>query len=98
MATPFGSGMGRSEDVCGALAGGALAIGALSGKTRHDEGMLRCYEQAHSLYSSLVQRFGAAGCRALDKGDFKSPELRIGCSDFVREACRSATEIVRKHD
>lgn len=95
MATPFGGGIGRSEDICGALVGGVLAIGVLTGRTAPDEDKTRSYEAAHRLHDLFLQRFGATSCRVLNRGDFQSPEHAARCSGFVREACRSAVEAVR---
>jgi C_GCAxxG_C_C family probable redox protein len=95
MATPFGGGIGRSEDICGALAGGVLAIGVLTGRTGPDEDKSGSYEAAHGFHSSFLQRFGATGCRSLNGSDFESAEHAARCTEFVREACRSAIEAVR---
>ena len=41
MATPFGGGVGRSEDICGALTGGVMAIGVCLGRTTPEEDKTR---------------------------------------------------------
>jgi C_GCAxxG_C_C family probable redox protein len=96
MATPFGGGIGRSEDVCGALIGGALAIGVSLGRTTPEEDRLRSYEAAGELYRAFQARFGSTCCKVLNRSDFKSPEHRTRCGEYVGEATRLAIQILRE--
>jgi C_GCAxxG_C_C family probable redox protein len=95
MATPFGGGVGRSEDICGALAGGVLAIGADRGRTSAQEDRLKSYEAAGKLYRAFQTRFGSTCCNVLNKSDFKSPEHRTRCGRYVNEATSLAIQILR---
>jgi len=96
MATPFGGGIGRAEDLCGALSGGVLAIGACIGRLDPDEDKQRCYEAARELHRRFLETFGATSCRALNKSDFKSPEHRVRCGRLVDGSTRLTIEILRK--
>lgn len=98
MATPFGGGIGRSEDVCGALSGGILGLGLALGRAEPDQDKLRCYDAAKRLHSSFTRLFGSSSCRELNRGDFQSREHRVRCGGFVRESCRLAIEIVREEE
>jgi C_GCAxxG_C_C family probable redox protein len=95
LATPFGGGIGRSQDVCGALTGGVLGIGAALGRTEPSDDKMRSYDAAGVLYRSFLGRFGSVGCSALNRGDFTSPEHRPRCGGFVAEATRLAVEAIR---
>lgn len=95
MATPFGGGMGRSEDACGALTGGVLAIGAIMGRTDPGEDKTRSYDAASVLYKAFVAEFGHARCLDLNMSDFKSPEHKTRCTGFVRGATRMAILAIR---
>ncbi len=97
MATPFGGGIGRSEDICGALTGGVLAIGASLGRTSPDADKTGCYEAAGTLHKGFEETFGASSCRALNMSDFTSPQHRVRCGRFVEEATKLALEVLRKH-
>ena len=97
MSTPFGGGIGRSEDICGALAGGVLAIGASIGRTRSEEDRLPSYEAAGMFYKKFQDRFGSTQCKVLNMGDFKSPQHKKRCQAFVEEATRLGLEVLRKH-
>jgi len=96
MATPFGGGIGRSEDTCGALIGGVLAIGVALGRTAPEEDRLKSYEAAGKLYQAFQTRFGSTCCKVLNRSDFKTPEHRIRCGESVREATRLAIQILRE--
>jgi C_GCAxxG_C_C family probable redox protein len=97
MATPFGGGIGRSEDLCGALTGGVLGIGAALGRLTLADDKLTSYDSAKRFYDSFRERFGAVRCCDLNKGDFKSQEHRERCGEFVREATRYALESMTRH-
>lgn len=95
LATPFGGGIGRAQDVCGALTGGVLGIGAALGRARPEEDKVRPYDAAGKLYSSFKERLGSVDCSVLNMGDFKSPEHRPRCGRFVEEATRLAIAAIR---
>ncbi|MBU0623977.1 MAG: C-GCAxxG-C-C family protein [Candidatus Thermoplasmatota archaeon] len=96
MATPFGGGVGRSEDVCGALIGGVLAIGLSLGRTTPEEDRLASYEAAGKLYKAFQARFGSTCCKVLNRSDFKTPEHRARCGEYVDGATRLAIHIIRE--
>jgi C_GCAxxG_C_C family probable redox protein len=96
MATPFGGGIGRSEDACGALIGGVLAIGVSLGRTAPDQDRLASYEAAGKLYKAFQTRFGSTCCKVLNRSDFKSPGHRTRCGEFVAGATRLAVQIIRE--
>ncbi|MBM4237883.1 MAG: C_GCAxxG_C_C family protein, partial [Euryarchaeota archaeon] len=63
IATPFGGGIGRAEDICGALAGGVLAIGAVLGRAEAEDDRFRSYMVAKELHEAFLGRFGATACK-----------------------------------
>lgn len=95
MATPFGGGIGRAEDVCGALTGGVLGVGIVLGRTAVAEDKVKSYDAAGILYKSFKERFGSVDCKVLNMSDFKSPEHRPRCGRFVEEATRLAETVLR---
>jgi len=95
MATPFGGGVGRSEDICGALTGGIMALGASLGRTSPDEDRLRSYDAAGKLYRLFLEEFSSTSCKVLNKSDFKSPEHRIRCGKFVAGCARLTIDVIR---
>lgn len=95
MATPFGGGVGRSEDICGALSGGILAIGVALGRSEPAEDNLRSYDAARELHDWFERQFDSTECATLNKGDFKSPEHRTRCGRYVEEAARKTALILK---
>jgi len=96
MATPFGGGIGRAEDVCGALSGGVLAIGASIGRTRPEEDRLKSYDTARELHKMFLKGFSSTSCKVLNKSDFKSAEHRVRCGRIVEECTMFTLEVLRK--
>lgn len=96
MATPFGGGVGRTEDLCGALAGGVMGVGASLGRASAGEDKARSYDAANALFKAFVAEFGSARCRDINMGDFKSPDHKARCTRFVREATRMAVLAARQ--
>jgi len=95
MATPFGGGVGRSEDLCGALTGGVMGIGIVMGRRSAEEDRLKSYDAAGKLCKLFKDRFGSTCCKVLNKSDFKSPDHRVRCGEFVSESTRLALEVIR---
>ena len=96
MATPFGGGIGRSEDACGALIGAVLAIGVSLGRTTPEEDRLASYEAAGKLHKAFQARFGSTCCKVLNKSDFKTQEHRTRCGEYVGGATKLAIQILRE--
>ncbi len=96
MATPFGGGVGRSEDLCGALSGGVMAIGAVLGRLSGEEDRFTSYNPARDLHDQFQDRFGSTLCRELNYGDFMSPEHRERCAGYIEGTVRLAYRAIRK--
>jgi len=96
MATPFGGGVGRCEDLCGALSGAVMGIGAQLGRTDGNGDKFRSYEAAKELCTAFVHKFGSTSCRDLNKGDFKSKEHEARCKNLTLESVRMAHRILEK--
>lgn len=95
MATPFGGGVGRSEDLCGALSGGVMAIGANLGRTDDKGDKTTSYDAAKKLFDDFVEMMGSSDCSVLNRGEYGTPEHRTRCTRFVREATRLAILAIR---
>src|SRR5208283_5600486 len=59
MATPFGGGIGRSEDACGALTGSVLGIGAAIGRIEAKGDKAPSYAAAKELKILFEKRFNS---------------------------------------
>ena len=92
MTTGLGGGVGDTrQEICGALSGGALVIGALHGRTRPDEDDKRCMRLVTRYRERFAQELGATCC-----GDLRASGYGSGgttpCSVLVEQAARILLE------
>ena len=103
LACGFGGGMGRKEEVCGAVTGAIFAIGAKYGKSEaaDQKALDTTYRKTRELMDGFSRKHGTYICRSLlggcelttDEGQkqFKQKDLRTS----VCVACvKSAVEIL----
>lgn len=87
LACGFGAGMGRKEEVCGAVSGGILVIGIKYGRGENQDRSLmeHTYQKTCELVDRFVIKHGSVNCRKLLGGcdlttyegqkDFKEKDL-----------------------
>lgn len=70
IACGFGAGMGRREEVCGAVTGGIMVIGAKYGRGQNDERKATetTYAKTQELMHQFAKKHGAYICRDLLNG------------------------------
>jgi C_GCAxxG_C_C family probable redox protein len=87
IATGFGGGIGRCGSVCGALAGGVMAIGIKCGTDEPSlEKRLKAYELSRKLYMEFENKHGSAFCRDLIGYELSNPNgLKMARSAKVFE-------------
>lgn len=70
LACGFGAGMGRKEEVCGAVSGGILVLGLLHGRGEKDDRSATetTYAKTRELMDQFRQRHGTFICRQLLNG------------------------------
>jgi C_GCAxxG_C_C family probable redox protein len=79
LAACLGAGLGRQQLLCGAISGGALALGlALGNEVGSDQvGKEATYEAVYDFTEDAKAEFGAANCRDLLEGlDLRDPAER----------------------
>jgi C_GCAxxG_C_C family probable redox protein len=98
LAQPFGGGIARRADWCGAVTGAFLAIGLKHGRDRAEDAAAR--DRTYALVNEFIARFsarhGQLKCRDLLGCDIGTPEgqkqaeaqklHQTKCEDFVRDA------------
>jgi C_GCAxxG_C_C family probable redox protein len=104
IATGFGGGIGRCGSVCGALAGGVMAIGVRYGTNKPllDE-RLKSYELAQKLYKQFEKQHGSVYCRELIGYNLSNPKemeeakkanvFREKCDNFIRKTVETLIEL-----
>lgn len=105
IATGFGGGVARNGDICGALAGGIMAISLALGRDKPDQSRDPCYDAADRFYKEFVKAFGSSKCRELTGLDLKTPEQRETsqnriqverCNRIVAWSAKRVYEIIQK--
>ena len=98
-AVGFGGGMGRVQDVCGAISGAIITLG-LASEFREEDGRPKInevYEKVHRFINEFSARFGTTKClNLLDGCDltseegqkiFKENNMKEKCRDYIRFCC-----------
>jgi len=65
IATGFCGGISRTSGMCGALAGGIMALGLLTGRSSPQDSRNCCYALTHNLVQRFRERFGSTQCTEL---------------------------------
>ncbi|MCD4671478.1 MAG: C-GCAxxG-C-C family protein [Anaerolineaceae bacterium] len=88
MSTPFAGGIGcEHHDLCGALTGGLMVIGALHGRADGKVNDDKCQRLAATYRSAFLKKFGSLTCADLNQGN---------CGELTREACLVLMEVMGK--
>ena len=96
MATPFGGGVGGThEELCGALAGGVMVIGALYGRTDSSQDDSQAYELAKRYRKAFLAEFGHTQCAPIREA-FAKPDGSHGCDKVVAIAARALLGVLEQ--
>lgn len=86
MTTGFSGGVGGSHaEMCGALFGGILIIGALYGRAMPYEPDEICYKKSVQYREEFIKAFGGSSCQAIKDTGYGSQGI-YPCGVFVRKA------------
>jgi C_GCAxxG_C_C family probable redox protein len=105
MATPFGGGVARFGTICGALIGGAMALGFCYGRTQpeEEEKKEKTYTKIQEMLREFEKDFGTIQCKTLiqldlldpaDRQKFQEMKLINRCSRFVAKSVESARRLL----
>jgi C_GCAxxG_C_C family probable redox protein len=94
MTTGLAGGLGCSyQELCGALSGGTLIIGALYGRTTPDGDDEECNRRACAYRERFLARFGTTRCIELRDSGYGS-EGQWPCSTLVEAAAHLLLEVL----
>jgi C_GCAxxG_C_C family probable redox protein len=105
LAGPFGGGMGRLGETCGAVAGALLVLGVRNGQemaTNPVQARGPLYERVATLMNAFRERNGGLTCRDLTGCDLRTPEgqEQYKTRDLHHTLCRklvaSAVELLEE--
>jgi C_GCAxxG_C_C family probable redox protein len=105
LASPFGGGIARQGQICGAVSGALMALGLQRGNST-PQGKDETYRLAEEFLRAFQERHGAALCRELIGYDITTPEglhaAREGkvftsvCPALVHSAAEMLTEMLKE--
>ena len=99
IATGLGAGMGRKQEVCGAVTGGILVLGLRHGRgtTEDHSATERTYLRTRELMDRFAAKHGSCLCRQLLQGyDLATQEglQRAKADDIINKVCRPCVQTV----
>lgn len=106
IANGFGGGMGRKQEVCGAVSAAIMVIGLKYGRCENEskEKQETTYSKVRTFIDEFEKRNGTVKCKELLSGcelltdagqkQFKENALIEKCYDYVRQACTHLDEIL----
>jgi len=92
MATGLGAGMARKQEVCGAVTGGIIVIGAKYGRGEKDDRTATelTYRKTRSLMDKFAEKHGTYACRQLLHGcdlTTEKGQTYFKDSDMLNKVC-----------
>ena len=108
LAAPFGGGMGRMREVCGAVSGMFMVLGLLYGYDNSDEDGKKkeLYKQVQQLAEKFREENGSIICREILKNPPSDPNpsprtaeyyQKRPCARMVMTAARLVEEFIAQH-
>ncbi len=106
IANGFGGGMGRKQEVCGAVTGAIMAISLVHGRGEIDslENQETTYRKVRELIDTFTKEFGTVICRDLLPGCnlltedgqkmFREQGLKEKCCNYVKRANEIAQTVI----
>ena len=107
LASPFGSGIARRQETCGAITGALMVIGLKYGKGEHglEADKANAYKLSQLLIDKFKVRHQSINClELLDNLDINTPEgmaeiqkrdlFRCNCSKYVQDAVELVESIL----
>ncbi len=99
ISTGLGAGMGRKQEVCGAVTGGILVLGLRHGRGSRaaHTATEQTYLRTRALMDQFAARHGSCLCRQLLQGYDLSTEdglRRAKADDVLNKVCRSCVQTV----
>jgi len=93
IATGFCGGISRTSGICGALAGGIMALGLLTGRSSPQDSKDCCYALTHNFVHRFRERFGSTQCTDLLGCDISTADgaASFRVSGLEKTVCRPVT-------
>jgi C_GCAxxG_C_C family probable redox protein len=102
----FGAGMGRRQEVCGAVSGAILLVGCKHGKTIREDNAANdlTYKLVRELSDKFIEKHGTISCKELLGCNLQTPEGQqffkennfrdLKCARYVHDAAEIVESIL----
>jgi C_GCAxxG_C_C family probable redox protein len=94
--TGFGSGVGESGCMCGALMGAITGLNMLKGRVSNQEDRSLSYDYAREFHDKFVDKFGTTCCRALNPYPFDTKEHLRNCLKITGNTAKLLVEYIEE--
>ncbi len=104
----LGAGMGRKQEVCGAISGGILVLGLIYGQGENEEKQKKetAYSKVRELMDEFEKKFNTVNCKELLNGcelltpegqeKYRSDNMFKKCLEYVDYTVKILEEIIMK--
>ena len=103
IASGFCGGVANTNGMCGAVAGGVLALNIVYGRDHANDSKDLNYQKVQEFQKMFTAKFGSGNCSTLTDCDlstemghqkFKKLNVHKKCTDFTGEATRMVLELI----
>ncbi len=98
MASGFAGGIGCGRDVCGALTGAVMVIGALYGRAEPGVDDSKCQALANRLREDFLRELGSSSCEVLAREVWRTPQHLELCADRITAYAAAALQRILDED
>ncbi|NLT47938.1 MAG: hypothetical protein GXX92_05930 [Clostridiales bacterium] len=94
--TGFGSGVGESGCMCGALTGSIAALNMLKGRTSNQMSRDEAYQLAREFTDKFTKKYGVTCCRVLNPHPFETREHLTNCLKITGNTSKMLMEFLEE--
>ncbi|OGL40199.1 MAG: hypothetical protein A3C43_06480 [Candidatus Schekmanbacteria bacterium RIFCSPHIGHO2_02_FULL_38_11] len=95
VATAMGGGIGAAKNLCGALNGGVIVIGAIFGRNTPNEKVDKIYPIAKAFHDKFRETFATTSCFEITKDiEWKSAAHKEHCSKVASKTAEILAETI----
>ncbi len=97
IATAMGAGIGGAKNLCGALNGAVIVLGAIFGRDNPSENSADVYKMSSEFYKRFNEKMKTTICSEITSEiEWKTPAHKDLCSGIVAEAASILDEIIKE--
>lgn len=96
--TGFGSGVGQSGCMCGALTAAVACLNMFTGRNSNRESRDSAYEHANRLHNLFKEKFGNTCCRILNPYKYETPEHLKTCLKITGNTAKLLMEYLEDNE